>query len=71
MCKSCKESLNLDDPEVQKDVMLHVHHGWKLEAEYMEKNPEKFPEWTPEKKESLQKFYNDLKIHHQHKGELK
>ena len=68
ICRPCKESVNLDDPKVHKQIMEAVQEGWRLEIDHMDKHPDKFPEWTPNKREHLKKFYSGLHITHHHKG---
>lgn len=62
ICKPCKNDVNLDNPIVQTKIMDAVQEGWKLEMHMMRDNPDKFPDWTPEKHEKLQKHYDILSI---------
>jgi hypothetical protein len=61
ICKPCKESVNLDDPDIHKQLMEAVHEGWKLEIDLMKEDPEKYG-FTPEKEQVLRRYYKDLYI---------
>jgi hypothetical protein len=62
ICKPCKASVDLTDTATHERIMEAVQEGWKLEMHMMRDNPDKFPDWTPEKHEKLQKHYDNLKI---------
>lgn len=54
MCSICKNTYDLKDPEIHKEIMAAVMKGWELETDVMvaDKN---LPEWT----EQSQKVYLD------------
>lgn len=56
MCKICKNSYDLNDPQVQSDIMEAVMKGWELETEKLIEDESK-PDWTEERgKEYLSKM---------------
>lgn len=47
MCKPCKESIDLNNEEVHKDIMQAVQKGWELETKLLVAGEIK-PQWTKE-----------------------
>ncbi len=48
ICKICKESTDLNDPQVHSEIMEAVMKGWELETKMLVAD-EKQPDWTEEK----------------------
>ena len=61
LCKACKNSLDLDEPKIQKDIMGCVINGWQLEVDTLVRD-EKRPDWDSERGKKHMNRYKNLTI---------
>lgn len=62
ICKPCKSTVNLEDPDVHKKILEEVNHGWELEIHHMRSNKHKFPEFNEKKESDVRSLYSGLSI---------
>jgi hypothetical protein len=58
VCKPCKEYIDFSDPDTKTSVLEAVNNGWTIEMDIMTLNPDKYPNFTPEKRQELEDLYS-------------
>lgn len=61
ICKTCKNSVNLDDPKLHDKIMNSVVEGWQYQVDQFVSD-DKRPDWTQEKADLYMEEYGVLEI---------
>lgn len=60
VCKPCKSQTDFNDDATKTQVLRSVQLGWQLEMDLMSLHPQKYPDFSSDKRLGLEAFYSSL-----------
>lgn len=60
VCKTCKHTTDFDDSTIKTGIFEALQNGWELEMDLMQSRPDKYPDFTPDKREGLERLYSSF-----------